>query len=69
MTQGVQDMELAMPTSGRDTERTSLLVSLDEPKPKPLPWRPIVVLLMVSAAQPVAYDLVFPFISMSERTA
>ena len=61
-----------MPPSETDTERTPLLVNsvdLDEPEPKPLPWRPIVVLLLLNAVQPLAYELVFPFISTSQRSS
>lgn len=31
---------------------------------KALPWRPVLVLLLLNAVQPLAYELVFPFISM-----
>jgi hypothetical protein len=56
-----------MSLSERDTESTPLLASVggfDEPKSKPLPWRPIIVLLLLNAVQPLAYEVIFPFISM-----
>ena len=59
-----------MSPSEADTERTPLLANsseLDQPKPKPLPWRPIIVLLLLNAVQPLAYELVFPFISASRE--
>ena len=64
-------MSLGDPTTmsplERDTERTPLLANFgdfDEPKPKPLPWRPIIVLLLLNSVQPLAYEVIFPFISM-----
>lgn len=56
-----------MSPSERDTERAPLLGSVgdfNEPKPKSLPWRPIIVLLLLSSVQPLAYEVIFPFISM-----
>lgn len=55
-----------------DTERSLLLSqahSGDEEEPKPLPWRPIIVLLFLSIAQPLGYELVFPFISTYRSVA
>lgn len=48
-----------------DTERTPLIGDLhdEEEAPKPLPWRPLSVLLLLAAVQPLAYEIVFPFIS------
>lgn len=49
-----------------DTEQTPLINDLhdsEEEEPKPLPWRPIIVLLLLTAAQPLAYEIIFPFIS------
>lgn len=31
--------------------------------PTPIPWRPVLVLLILTAVQPLAYELVFPFVS------
>lgn len=30
---------------------------------KPFPWRPVLVVLCLNAVQPLAYELIFPFIS------
>ena len=32
--------------------------------PTPVPWRAVIVIFMLNAVQPLAYELVFPFISM-----
>ena len=29
----------------------------------PIPWRPVTILLMLNAIQPLAFDLIFPFVS------
>lgn len=34
-----------------------------KPAVTPIPWRPISVLLMLNTLAPLAYELVFPFIS------
>lgn len=33
-------------------------------RPSALPWRQVIVILMLTAVQPLAFELVFPFISM-----
>lgn len=40
-------------TDGPNTEATQT----------PLPWRPVLTLLLLNAVQPLAYELVFPFVS------
>jgi hypothetical protein len=44
----------------RDPERTPLIQK--EP-PTPFPWRPASVLFMLTLVQPLAFELIFPFIS------
>jgi hypothetical protein len=48
-------------------ERQPLLKDHESPDTKPdvtpLPWGPISILLLMNALGPLAYELVFPFIS------
>ena len=57
-----------MISAGYSLERLERSDSNSELKPQPLPWRPIIVLLLLNGVQPLAYELVFPFISQYERT-
>lgn len=51
-------------TVSEDAERAPLLGSQSgRENPTPLPWRPITTLLLLNSAQPIAYELVFPFIN------
>lgn len=38
-------------------------VNTQESEPTPLPWRPLLILLLLFAVQPCAFDLIFPFVS------
>jgi len=51
----LEDQERDIPTRGS-------IVS-DNLDPTPLPWRPVLVLLFITAMQPLALEVVFPFVS------
>ena len=56
-------------TSDTDTESlppsetTTLLPSSQRQKVTPLPWGKISILLMLNAVQPMAFEIIFPFVS------
>lgn len=56
-----------------ETERTPLISDPhggdEEELRTPLPWRPLIVLLLLAAVQPLAYEIVFPFISTNKSGA
>ena len=53
---------VALSPTGTLTPSTPFLKSSE---PTPVPWRPVLVLLMLNAVQPLAFELVFPFVSES----
>ena len=52
-------MPTAIPTSS-----TPLLSNLGTSSgPTPLPWKPLLVVLLLTASQPMALDIIFPFVN------